>query len=128
MAVVNQVPAILDMSDAVGQATVIGGDGESLIQDRFDVDSMAMIVPSGEKAYEGKLVLIADMGAAAEALLAGETSPRLGDGGGAHDVGRLRGKVEKDLTDDVVVEQILSRQQGRSAMMASVAAHVAGVL
>jgi hypothetical protein len=130
VATVNQVPAFIrDMSDAVGQATIVGGDGEPLVQDRSDADAMAIIVPSGEKAYEGKLVSIANMGATAEAMLASNTSPRLGDGGGAHDVGRLRGEVEKDLTDDVIiVDRILSRWRGRSAAMASEAAHVTGVL
>jgi hypothetical protein len=61
---------------------------------------MAHIVPSGEKAYEGNLVSITDMGATAEAQLTGGTSPRVGEGGGAHDVWRLRGEVEKDLTED----------------------------
>jgi hypothetical protein len=77
------------MSDAVGQATVVGGDGEPLVQDRSDADSMAIIVPSGERAYEGKRVPIMDMGVAAKELLAGDTSPKLGDGGGTRDVGWL---------------------------------------
>jgi hypothetical protein len=83
------------------------------------------MVPTDEKAYEGKLVSILDMGATEEALVAGDTLPGLGDGGGMRDVGRLQGEGEKDLTDDVViVERILSRQRGRSAALASVAAHV----
>jgi hypothetical protein len=113
VAAVNQVLAICDISDAVVQATVVGCDGEPLIQDGSDADSMARIVPTGEKAYEGSLVSITDMEAAVVALLAGDTLPGLGDDGGARDVGWLRGEVEKDFTNGVVViERILSRRQG----------------
>jgi hypothetical protein len=67
VAAVNQVPAIHDISDAMGEAIVVGGDGEPLVQDGSDTNSMGRMVPTDEKAYEGKLVSISDMGVAAEA-------------------------------------------------------------
>jgi hypothetical protein len=52
VAAVNQVLAIRVISEVVGQAVLVGGDGEPLVQDGSDADSMARMVPTGEKAYE----------------------------------------------------------------------------
>jgi hypothetical protein len=103
----------------------------SLVQDGSDADFMARMVPTAEKAYKGSIVSMAVMDVAVEALVGGDTSLGLADNGGTREVGRLRGETEKDLADEVIdIERIprLSRWQGRSAALASSAAHVARVL
>jgi hypothetical protein len=92
---------------------------------------MVRILVTGEKANEGSLVSMADMDAAAEALVSGDTLLGLADSGGTHEVGRLQGETEKDLSDEVVViERILplSRRRGWSVVLASAADHVTRVV
>jgi hypothetical protein len=58
---------------------------------------------AGEKAGEWTLISMVDMVLAAEFLISGDMLPAPADGGGMQEVGRLRGKVENDLTEEVVV-------------------------
>ena len=48
---------------------------------------------------------------AAEAGVAGDAVPALADGGGAREGGRLRGKAEEDLGEDVVVDAVQLRRR-----------------
>jgi hypothetical protein len=47
-----------------------------------------------------------DMEVATKLLVGGDTSLELADGRGVRELGRLRGDTEKDLTEDVVFEQM----------------------
>jgi hypothetical protein len=63
----------------------------------------------------GTLISMVDMVVAAEFLIGGDTAPAPApaDGGGMQEVGRLQGKVENDLTKEVVVVEGIPRHRLR---------------
>jgi hypothetical protein len=92
---------------------------------------MVHMLATGKKAGEGILLFMVDMEATMKVLVDGDTSPRLVDSEGAHELGRLRWEAEKDLIEEVVfIERILplSQWRGWSTALATVASHIASVL
>jgi hypothetical protein len=61
----------------------------------------------------GTLISMVDMVVAAEFLIGGDIAPAPADGGGVQEVGRLQGKVENDLTKEVVIVEGIPRHRLR---------------